>query len=96
MPGTGGIGPSSPYMEEPNSGPGRALSFHPTYAEAVPPSLQYAAIERERRLLVRSLPTDLDETVEIVDRYVDGSRLRLREVRCADGSTTPKLTHKAG
>lgn len=58
------------------------------------PSLKYAVVERERRFLVRSLPTDIAETVEIMDRYVGGSRLRLREVRSADGSAVRKLTHK--
>jgi CYTH domain-containing protein len=57
-------------------------------------SLKYAVVERERRFLIRSTPSDIVETVEIVDLYVDGSRLRLREVRNADGSVVRKLTHK--
>lgn len=71
-----------------------ARSTWPTYAEPVLPSLKYAVVERERRFLVGSLPTNIVETVEIIDRYVDGSRLRLREVRSADGSSVRKLTHK--
>ncbi|MDN4162913.1 hypothetical protein [Nocardioides abyssi] len=63
-------------------------------------SLKYAVVERERRYLLASLPEELAETpetaeaVEIVDRYVDGTRLRLREVRAADGTVTRKLTQK--
>lgn len=57
-------------------------------------SLKYAVVERERRFLIASLPSEIDETVEIIDRYVDGTRLRLREVRTEDGTTIRKLTHK--
>ncbi|QCX27576.1 hypothetical protein [Nocardioides jishulii] len=57
-------------------------------------SLKYAVVERERRFLLRSLPTGITETFEIVDRYVDGTRLRLRRVRAADGSVVHKLTQK--
>lgn len=57
-------------------------------------SLKYAVVERERRFLLRSLPSGITETLEIVDRYVDGTRLRLREVRAADGSVVHKLTQK--
>lgn len=57
-------------------------------------SLKYAVIERERRFLLRAVPSGVVETVEIIDRYVEGSRLRLREVRSADGSVVRKLTHK--
>lgn len=60
----------------------------------MPVSLKYAVVERERRFLVASLPEGVAETVEIVDRYVDGTRLRLREVRAADGTVTRKLTQK--
>jgi CYTH domain-containing protein len=56
--------------------------------------LKYAVVERERRFLVRGLPNGTARRHTIVDRYVDGTRLRLREVRDADGSVTRKLTHK--
>jgi CYTH domain-containing protein len=56
--------------------------------------LKYAVVERERRYLVASLPTGVSKTVEIVDRYVTGTRLRLREVRAGDGSVVHKLGHK--
>ena len=57
-------------------------------------SLKYAVVERERRYLLRRLPVGATSTKEIVDRYVTGTRLRLREVREADGSVVRKLSHK--
>ncbi len=57
-------------------------------------SLKYAVIERERRFLVRSLPEGVETTREITDRYVISTRLRLREVREADGTIVRKLTQK--
>ena len=60
----------------------------------MPHPLKYAVVERERRFLLARLPDGVTETREIVDRYVDGTRLRLREVRAADGSMVRKLGHK--
>ena len=57
-------------------------------------SLKYAVIERERRFLLASLPEAIVGTKEIVDRYVTGTRLRLREVREDDGRVVRKLGHK--
>lgn len=57
-------------------------------------SLKYAVVERERRFLVAAVPDGVSEVWEIEDRYVDGSRLRLREVRKPDGSVQRKLGHK--
>lgn len=61
-------------------------------------SLKYAVVERERRFLLGSLPEGIVEGVattwQIVDRYVTGTRLRLREVRAEDGSVVRKLGHK--
>lgn len=57
-------------------------------------SLKYAVVERERRYVVASLPEGVSNTVAIIDRYVTGTRLRLREVREADGTVTRKLGHK--
>lgn len=57
-------------------------------------SLKYAVVERERRYLVASLPLGVSSTKEIRDRYVTGTRLRLREVREGDGTVTRKLAHK--
>jgi CYTH domain-containing protein len=51
-------------------------------------------VERERRYLLASLPEGVSTTREIVDRYVLGTRLRLREVRASDGTVTHKLGHK--
>lgn len=60
----------------------------------MPDPLKYAVVERERRYLVASLPAGVSRTVEILDRYVTGTRLRLREVRESDGTVTRKLGHK--
>ena len=60
----------------------------------MPDLLKYAVVERERRYLLGSLPGDVTSTNDILDRYVTGTRLRLREVRRADGVVTRKLGHK--
>ena len=57
-------------------------------------SLKYAVVERERRFLVSRLPEVAHERRRIVDRYVTGTRLRLREVVTEDGIVTRKLGHK--
>ena len=57
-------------------------------------NLKYAVVERERRYLLASLPDQLTRTFEIVDRYISGTRLRLRELRDEDGRVTRKLGHK--
>lgn len=57
-------------------------------------SLKYAVVERERRFLLARLPDGVDSTKQIVDRYVTGTRLRLREVRGDDGTVIRKLGHK--
>lgn len=57
-------------------------------------SLKYAVVERERRYLVARLPAGVARSVEIVDHYVTGTRLRLREVQEDDGTVTRKLGHK--
>ena len=57
-------------------------------------SLKYAVVERERRYILASLPEGVISTRDILDRYVTGTRLRLREVREGDGTVTRKLGHK--
>ncbi|TNM46098.1 hypothetical protein FHP29_03990 [Nocardioides albidus] len=57
-------------------------------------SLKYAVVERERRFLVARIPDGVSEVWQIEDRYVDGARLRLREVRKPDGSVQRKVGHK--
>jgi CYTH domain-containing protein len=57
-------------------------------------SLKYAVVERERRYRLGRLPDGVSSTKEILDRYVTGTRLRLREVRESDGTVTRKLGHK--
>jgi CYTH domain-containing protein len=51
-------------------------------------------VERERRYLLASLPEGVTSTSLIVDRYVTGTRLRLREVRDEAGTVIRKLGHK--
>jgi hypothetical protein len=57
-------------------------------------SLKYAVVERERRYRVARLPEGVTVTREINDRYLIGTRLRLREVTESDGSVVRKLGHK--
>lgn len=57
-------------------------------------SLKYAVVERERRFLLAGLPEGVVSTKQIVDRYLTGTRMRLREVRESDGSVVRKLGHK--
>lgn len=56
--------------------------------------MKYAVVERERRFRISRLPDGVRETTEVVDRYVIGTRLRLREVRAGDGTIVRKLGHK--
>jgi CYTH domain-containing protein len=51
-------------------------------------------VERERRYRLGRLPDGVSSTKEILDRYVTGTRLRLREVREGDGTVTRKFGHK--
>ena len=60
----------------------------------MPHPLKYAVVESERRFLLGSLPSGVSHTTEIVDRYLVGTRLRLREVVGADGDVVRKLGHK--
>jgi CYTH domain-containing protein len=56
-------------------------------------SLKYARVETERRFLVRAVPDGAGQVSDITDRYIEGTRLRLREVT-TEGTTTRKLGHK--
>lgn len=57
---------------------------------------QYARIERERRFLLDRLPGDVPtvRVRRITDRYIDGTRLRLREQHVDGGPGVFKLTQK--
>ena len=56
---------------------------------------KYARIERERRFLLDRFPTaDVARIRHITDRYIDGSRLRLREQSDDGGPAIFKLTQK--
>ena len=61
------------------------------------PKLTYAAIERERRWLCRHFPgARVIRREAIIDLYVTGTRLRLRDMRPLDGEQPlRKLTRKA-
>jgi CYTH domain-containing protein len=54
---------------------------------------KYARAERERRFLVPAMPTKVDDPSEIHDRYIVGTRLRLRRVEASEG-TVLKLGQK--
>ncbi|WP_249012013.1 hypothetical protein [Conexibacter sp. DBS9H8] len=55
---------------------------------------KYAVVETERRFLVTTVPDGVLTASRIVDRYITGTRLRLRETVAADGTVTRKLGHK--
>jgi CYTH domain-containing protein len=59
-------------------------------------SSTYARVEIERRFLLAGVPDDADVVAvnEIDDRYLDGTRLRLRRMAQVGGPTQLKLTQK--
>ena len=65
-----------------------------TSVRLVSVSLKYAVVERERRYRLGRRPDGISSTTEILDRYVTGTRLRLREMHAPDGTITRKLGHK--
>ena len=48
---------------------------------------RYAHIEREQRWLLVRVPEDAEHQAEIIDRYIVGTRMRLRRVISHDGET---------
>ncbi len=56
--------------------------------------LKYARVELERRFLLADVPGEVTRRVRIVDRYISGTRLRLRHLAWDDGSVFYKLTQK--
>ena len=48
---------------------------------------RYAHVEREQRWLATELPKDAEYQSEIVDRYIIGTRMRLRRVTSPEGET---------
>ena len=62
----------------------------------MPPHAKYARIECERRFLLDRFPgtAKVARIRHITDRYLDGTRLRLREQRDEGGQTVFKLTQK--
>lgn len=59
-------------------------------------SLKYAHVERERRWLLAAVPDGLEAewSLAITDRYLVGTRLRLRETVADDGAVVRKLGQK--
>ena len=60
------------------------------------PSSKYARLEVERRFLLAGVPegAEILAVHEIDDRYLDGTRLRLRRMAHVGGPTQLKLTQK--
>lgn len=60
------------------------------------PHEKYARIERERRFLLAQFPSNATvvRNRRIVDNYIQGTTLRLREQCCSEGITTFTLTQK--
>jgi CYTH domain-containing protein len=60
------------------------------------PVHKYAKIERERRFLLAKFPNDANviRTRRIIDRYIDGTTLRLRKLIDDNGPAAFKLTQK--
>lgn len=78
----------------------RSIGIRPRHTAAVTPeagpAMKYAAVERERRFLP-SVPPDLStasRTMEIDDRYLVGTRLRLRTVSEPGRDVVRKLGQK--
>ena len=55
--------------------------------------MKYAHIETERRFLIAATPDGVTGVSDVRDRYLSGTRLRLRSVT-SDGSTVLKLGQK--
>lgn len=62
--------------------------------EREPGQGRYAHIEREQRWRCDHVPVGATDPVTIIDRYVLGTRLRLREMTPAGGPTIYKLGQK--
>lgn len=60
------------------------------------PSLKYAHVESERKFLVDGIPPEWQGVgaLRIQDRYISGTRLRLRKVDAPGGHTVWKLGQK--
>ncbi len=57
--------------------------------------MKYAVVEHERRWLLAEVPEGARDPRRVTDRYLDGTRLRLRLVETPDGEVLQrKLGHK--
>lgn len=63
---------------------------------AISPKGRFARVEWERRFLLAQFPVDIPSSRvrQIQDRYIRGTRLRLRRLVDADGTSVFKLTQK--
>jgi hypothetical protein len=59
-----------------------------------PDTAKYAFPERERRFVLADVPAAATDPREIVDRYLVGTRMRLRSVSSPTEATVHKLGHK--
>lgn len=57
------------------------------------PAMKYAQVESERRFLIAALPEHVTGTTDVVDLYLTGTRMRLREMT-TDGQVVRKLGQK--
>jgi CYTH domain-containing protein len=73
------------------------MDIDPAVAKALGfPKATYTVVERERRWLCREVPRELIVRTEtIVDLYVAGTQLRLREARLPGGEAMLRFSRKA-
>lgn len=73
------------------------MDIDPQIAKALGfPKPEYVAVERERRWLCHAVPhQQVVQTEAIIDLYVTGARLRLREARPVGGTPMLRLSRKA-
>lgn len=64
-----------------------------TVFDRTPGEGKYAHLEREQRWLLEMIPADATDEALIYDRYISGTRLRLRRIE-RNGVCTFKLTQK--
>ena len=68
------------------------------HISGAPSRSRFARPEWERRFLLERFPEDVSVAVvrQILDRYITGTRLRLRRMSDSDGAVEFKLTQKVG
>jgi CYTH domain-containing protein len=66
----------------------------PSQARYAPQAGKYARFELERKFLLERVPEGLEDDAAIYDRYIIGTRLRLRRAEHPDGRLEYKLNQK--